>query len=336
MPSYSIVWLMSLAFAATASAGPCDIYADGNTPCVAAHSTTRALYSSYTGNLYTVTRSDGKTVTVKPLSAGGVANVGPQDSLCGPGTFCQITTIYDQSGRGNHLTPAPPGGEASGAGPNGYDLPARGATAPVTLNGHKAYGVRMDPGMGYRNDRTNGIATGDAPEGMYAVFDGTHYNGGCCFDYGNAEPSDLDTGAGHMEALYFGDRTVSGSGAGSSPWIMADLENGIYSGAIRGKINADPTMNSRFVTAVLKGEQNRWSLRGGNAASGSLSTFYDGARPSGYNPMHKEGAIVLGVGGDNSNAGQGTFYEGVMTAGYPNDVTEQSVQANIVAARYAA
>ncbi|MEW1838902.1 arabinofuranosidase catalytic domain-containing protein, partial [Nonomuraea angiospora] len=36
---------------------PCDIYASGGTPCVAAHSTTRALYASYNGSLYQVRRS---------------------------------------------------------------------------------------------------------------------------------------------------------------------------------------------------------------------------------------------------------------------------------------
>ncbi len=48
--------------------------------------------------------------------------------------------------------------------------------------------------------------------------------------------------------------------------------------------------------------------------------------------MSKEGAIILGIGGDNSVSAQGTFYEGVMTSGYPSDATENSVQANIVAA----
>lgn len=51
--------------------------------------------------------------------------------------------------------------------------------------------------------------------------------------------------------------------------------------------------------------------------------------------MSKEGAIILGIGGDNSISAQGTFYEGVMTTGYPSDATENKVQANIVAAKYA-
>jgi hypothetical protein len=92
--------------------------------------------------------------------------------------------------------------------------------APVTLNGQKAYGVFISPGTGYRNNDVSGSATGDEPEGMYAVLDGTHYNGNCCFDYGNAETSSHDTGNGHMEAIYFGDNTVWGTGAGNGPWYV--------------------------------------------------------------------------------------------------------------------
>ncbi|KAJ6512601.1 alpha-L-arabinofuranosidase [Mycena sanguinolenta] len=336
MPVISFSSLLALCLLATLVAGgPCDIYASGGTPCVAAHSTTRALFSAFTGSLYQVKRgSDGATLNIAPLSAGGVANAAAQDSFCA-GTSCLITTIFDQSGRANHLTQAPPGGAASGTDPNGFDNMAAANGAPVTLNGQKAYGVFVSPGTGYRNDATSGIATGDAAQGMYAVLDGTHFNSGCCFDYGNAEVSAHDTGAGHMEAIYFGTESFWGTGSGSGPWIMADLENGLFSGVNAHNNPADSTITSRFVTAVVKGEPNQWSIRGGNAASGALSTFYSGVRPSGYNPMHKEGAIILGIGGDNSNSAQGTFYEGVMTSGYPSDATENSVQANVVAARYA-
>lgn len=172
---------------------------------------------------------------------------------------------------------------------------------------------------------------------MYAIFDGTHYNDQCCFDYGNAETSATDTGSAHMEAIYFGTCTIWGFGTGAGPWVMADLENNLFSGYNTGENAANPSISSsdRFLTAVVKGGTNEWAIRGGNAASGSLSTYYSGVRPSGYNPMKKEGAIVLGIGGDNSNSAQGTFYEGAMTSGYPSDATEASVQANIVAAKYA-
>jgi hypothetical protein len=177
----------------SAAAGPCDLYASGGTPCIAAHSTTRALYGAFTGSLYQVKRgSDGATTNIAPLSAGGVANAGTQDKFCA-NTTCLITIIYDQSGRGNHLTQAP-GGAFKGPEANGYDNLAAADGAPVTLNGQKAYGVFVSPGTGYRNNRVSGSAVGDAPEGMYAVLDGTHYNNGCCFDYGNAETSNTDTG----------------------------------------------------------------------------------------------------------------------------------------------
>ncbi|KAJ6111410.1 alpha-N-arabinofuranosidase B [Penicillium sp. IBT 18751x] len=329
----------ALGLAATSSlvaAGPCDIYAAGGTSCIAAHSTTRALYSAFSGALYQVKRnSDSTTTTIKPLSAGGVANAAAQDTFCA-NTTCVITTIYDQSGNGNHLTQAPPGG-FNGPESNGYDNLASAIGAPVTLNGQKAYGVFISPGTGYRIDVAKGIATGDEPEGMYAVLDGTHYNGACCFDYGNAETSNTDTGNGHMEAIYYGDSTYWGTGSGSGPWIMADLENGLFSGVSTGQNTGDPSISYRFVTAAVKGEPNQWAISGGNAASGALSTYYNGVRPtvSGYNPMSKEGSIVLGIGGDNSNGAQGTFYEGAMTYGYPSAATENSVQANIVAAKYA-
>jgi len=317
--------------ARAATTGPCDIYASGGTPCVAAHSTTRALYGAYNGSLYQVRRaSDNATSNIGVTSAGGYANAAAQDSFCA-GTTCVITVIYDQSGRGNNLTQAPGGGAAAGP-----DNLANATAAPVTLNGHEAYGVFVAAGTGYRNDSTNGIATGDQAEGEYAIFDGTHTNGGCCFDYGNAETSNNDTGNGHMEAIYFGTIKVWGYGAGNGPWIMADMENGLYSGVNAGYNANDPTINNRFTTAIIKGTANLWSIRGGNAQSGSLSTFYSGARPnvSGYNPMHKEGAIILGIGGDNSNVSAGTFFEGAITAGFPTDATDDAVQANVVAAGY--
>jgi non-reducing end alpha-L-arabinofuranosidase len=311
--------------------GPCDIYATGGTPCVAAHSTTRALFGSYRGPLYQVRRSsDNTTRDIAPLSSGGVADAAAQDSFCS-GTTCLITIIYDQTSRHNNLTQAP-GGSAAG----GPDNLANATAAPTTVGGHKAYGVYVAAGTGYRNNNTTGIATGDQPEGMYAIFDGTHYNGGCCFDYGNAERNSRDNGNGTMEAIYFGNIKVWGYGAGNGPWIMADLENGLFSG-VNTRYNAnDPTVSYRYLTAIVKGEPNHWAIRGGNAQSGGLSTFYNGVRPnaSGYNPMKKEGAIILGIGGDNSKGAVGTFYEGVMTSGYPSDATENSVQANITAAGY--
>jgi hypothetical protein len=138
-----------------------------------------------------------------------------------------------------------------------------------------------------------------------------------------------------MEAINFGNETTWGYGTGSGPWIMADLENGLFSGANAGYNSNDPTTNYRFTTAMIEGGANQWAILGGNADSGSLATDYSGVRPSGYTTMKKQGAIILGIGGDNSDSSAGTFYEGVLTSGYPSSSTEASVQANIVSVGYA-
>jgi non-reducing end alpha-L-arabinofuranosidase len=310
---------------------PCDIYAAAGTPCVAAHSTTRALFAAYNGLLYQVKRtSDGATTNIGTLSAGGYANAAAQDSFCS-GTYCTITEIYDQSGHGNNLTIGPAGGNG------GADIGANAAGLPVTAGGHKVYGVYISPGMGYRNDHTSGVATGSQPQGAYMVASGTHVNSGCCFDYGNAETSNDDTGNGHMDAVYFGTLCWFAPCTGSGPWVQADLENGLFSGG-NGNNPNNRGNSSTFVTALVKNNgTTTYALKGANADSGSLTTWYSGALPttSGYAPMHQEGAIILGTGGDNSNSSAGSFFEGVMTAGYPTDAADNAVQANIVSVGYA-
>ena len=60
-------------FAQTRPKGSCDIYAAGGTPCVAAHSSTRALYAAYKGPLYQVMRqSDKRTLDIGLLADGYV------------------------------------------------------------------------------------------------------------------------------------------------------------------------------------------------------------------------------------------------------------------------
>jgi hypothetical protein len=85
---------------------------------------------------------------------------------------------------------------------------------------------------------------------------------------------------------------------------------------------------------MVIGRAGTFAIKGGNAQSGPLSTMYDGARPNGYNPMKKQGAIVLGIGGDNTSTAQGDFFEGVLTAGAASDTVTAAVHANIVAAGY--
>ncbi|HUV68599.1 MAG TPA: arabinofuranosidase catalytic domain-containing protein [Terracidiphilus sp.] len=325
--------------------GPCDIYAAAGNACVAAHSTTRALYAGYNGPLYQVLRqSDGKTLdigVVKPgqSDAGGYADAAAQDAFCA-NTYCWITTIYDQSPKHNDLTQAPRGGFSGPAMGGSNNLPIADM-APITVMGHKAYGVFIEPGMGLRQDDAKGTAVDDQAEGQYWVINGLHFNNGCCFDYGNAEIDSRDDDNGTMETAYFGNATPWYHGVPPGPWIATDQENNLV-----GCVNADgskycadvPTVTWRFVTAMAKGEPHHWSTLGGNAQQGALSVLYDGPRiDATYDPMRKQGAILLGNGGDNSNGSQGTFYEGAMTAAgtYPTHATDQLVQANVVSAGYA-
>ena len=328
--------------------GPCDVYANGGAPCVAAHSTTRALYKAYNGPLYQVMRqSDGKTLdigVVQPSAGdpGGYADAAAQDRFC-KDTYCWITVIYDQSGKENHLQQAPRGG-FSGQAMGGFNNVPMADWAPVTLMGHKVYGVFITAGMGLRWNDAHGTAVDDQAEGQYWVINGQHYNTGCCFDYGNAETDSRDDGDGTMETTYYGNQPSWYHGQAPGPWIMTDQENNLV-----GCVNPDPndkycadlpSISWRFVTATADGEPHHWRSMGGDAQGGELQIMYDGGRiqnpRSSYDPMRKQGAILLGNGGDNSNGSSGTFYEGAMTAPgtFPTIETNQKVQANVVAAGY--
>ena len=162
----------------------------------------------------------------------------------------------------------------------------------------------------------------------------------CAVDFGNAETNVRDDGAGTMEAVSFSSSPGGGiffpthKGAGKGPWVMADLENGLFGG--NETVNPQNTpIEAEYVTAMLKGRQGgTYALKGGDAGSGLLKTLFDGPRSRGYNPMRKQGSIILGIGGDNTAHGVGTFLEGVVIAGVTSNSIDDAIQANIAAARY--
>ena len=132
--------LFTLAAAATFAAGPCDILGHAGNPCVAAHSTVRALYADYDGPLYNVTRSsDNRSALIGVLSAGGIANKSAHDSFCSK-LDCVISNVLDQSGHNNNL------GQR-------HKL-INASRHPITVgNGkHAAYGMWFEPGYGYHVD----------------------------------------------------------------------------------------------------------------------------------------------------------------------------------------
>jgi hypothetical protein len=325
----------------TGSAGPCDIYQAANTPCVAAHSTVRALYASYAGSLYQLRRASDKTVKDVPvLAPGGFVNISVHDSFCS-GTTCTISIIYDQSPNKNDLAKSPVAYWLKNGGNE-----ANAADGKAMVGGHVVHGIYVtgySSNVAYRNNATKGVAKGDQAEAMYMVVDGKRFSDQCCFDYGNAETSGKDDGNGTMEAVYWGnDITWGGKGEGNGPWVAADLENGVFKsdkGGWQSQSLSVPNAKSviaTYATAMLKGPSgNHFTLKAGNAQSGTLTKMWDGVRPSpGYSPKKLQGAIILGTGGDGSNGGTGTFFEGAITLGTPPDATDDLIQANIVAAGY--
>ncbi len=295
---------------------------------------------------------------------GGYADAESHRTFC-EGGVCTITKLYDQaahaSGPQNDLEPAPPGGmkPAPGAPVNAMDL-------PVTINKRQVFGMKFRPNMGYRTgcntcNVTTGtdMAVGDEPQSVYMVTSQHDLINGCCFDYGNAETSCNDDGNGTMETVYFGAGVIWGTGSGNEdgPWVMADLENGLYAGWENGqdqRISTNLPLQHDFVTAVMVGDTadanvdaagqpaGRFALYGGDATAGTLTCMYDGIRPEkeGYVPMQKQGSLILGIGGDNSDGDGGRFYEGVTVRGAitprdPNDTTiVDALQEAIVAAGY--
>ena len=125
----------------------------------------------------------------------------------------------------------------------------------------------------------------------------------------------------------------------------ADLEQGMYYGGgnvTKSNPQSQP-LPHEFVTLYLRGRIDGFVLKGGDATRGTLATMYDGPRPNknrhcgsdtSYQPMRKQGAIILATGGDNSNGAMGKFYEGIMVLGNTTDATDEAVQANIVGVRY--
>lgn len=313
---------------AMASPGlPCDVFAAGGNPCVAAYSTVRALVDVYNGPLYRVTRaSDGASSDIGLLGS-GYADAAAQDAFCQV-TVCTIVELYDQSGRGNDLTIAPVGEAGSSA------IGARADALPITVDGHDVYGIQVEPRVGYRRAIGNGMAVDGEPESMYWIASGTMATNACCFDFGNVERTSTNTGEGHMDTLIMSTFCGAPPCSGRGPWLQADLENGVFMGDGTSNL-ANVSQTSPFVTGVLRNDgQTSFALDGGDATEPTLDALFQGSLPPGYTPMKQEGGITLGAGGDNSNAAPGSFFEGAITSGYAPDSSVAALQSDIYSVTY--
>ncbi len=360
--------------------GPCDIYAEGGTECVAAYSTVRRLLSSYDGPLYQVrsgssayniggqrvtnpmqatapaqgtqvpyqlTPEPGELVDI-PQTADGFADKAVVDAACA--STCTVAKLYDQSGKGNHITVAKKGRADGGNFAALDDFETIADAGPIKVAGRDVYSLFMEPRQGYRQIAPgNEMAIGDEPQGIYMVVDGKRVGTTCCWDFGNVIPD--PTTYAEMNTLFYG-KAFWGRGAGNGPWFGADFEAGVWMGGSRpgepgwggltDAANAPPNQNNpamvdaKFALGFLKTAPNpaRYALRMADVDKATaVTTAYAGNYPS-TKHLDSKGAVVLGVGGDNSNNSFGTFYEGAIVKGFPSDATEDAVFQHLKAVGY--
>lgn len=326
---------------------PCKVLGDAGHECVSAHSSVRVIVPDYAGPLYQVEKA-GQVLDIGS-DADGYANAAAHEEFCGP-VGCFISVIYDQSGRGNHLTPAPKG---SAKPTPGEPVPA--SALKVMINQRPVFGILSRPKQGYRaaceecqypEQFPSGVPTGDAPQTTYMVTSQYDLIDGCCFDYGNASVTANNDGNGSMETVYFGQGVIWGTGSGPGPWVMADLENGLFPGWENGgfsNISTNTPLPHDFVTGVVVGDtadknggKGRFAIYGGNAQAPEIKQMYDGIRPErpGYVPMQKQGSVILGIGGDNSDGDGGRFFEGVIALGAASAEVVNQLSAAIADAKY--
>lgn len=113
-----------------------------------------------------------------------------------------------------------------------------------------------------------------------------------------------------------------------------DLENGIWAGNVTPVSPLNNPITTEFVFAMVKGRSDGFALKGADATASPLISLFDGSRPPGYQPMKKQGSIILGIGGDNSDGAVGVFFEGALTAGIATDAADSAVHADVIAAGY--
>ncbi len=338
-------------------AGPCDIFNAAGDECVAAYSTIRALLSTYTGPLYQVrsgssvmnTGSGGETHDIG-MTADGFADSAAQDAACA-GSLCTISILYDQSGHGNDLTVAKKGQTAGGQTAAEDDWESVADDEKLSVGGHDVYSLYMEKHQGYRQTiKGDGVPRGREAQGIYMLADGTRRAEACCWDFGNV--TENPQVFHEMNTLFFG-KGYWGTGAGNGPWFMNDFEAGVWAGGTNegdpgwGSLNGahppnpnNPSMDVKYALGYTKtdGNADKWALSMADLATATaLTVAFEGGLPRDGNNtkgMDNQGAIVLGVGGDNSNNSWGTFYEGAVVAGYPSAATELEVMQNVKAAGY--
>jgi hypothetical protein len=307
---------------------------------------------------YTTTPEMGTLVDI-PQTADGFADASVQDEHCpAVGNTCTVSLLYDQSGNGTHLSVAKAGLCNGGdfAQLDNFETVMNGQAA-LTVGGHNVYALRMEARQGYRIEEVGqNMPLEQEAQGIYMLADGTRTGVACCWDFGNVSTNPASYG--EMNTMLFGEAWWGNGSSDGPPWFGADFEAGVWMGGSEGgdpgwgSLNLsdgsrppnenNPSMaDAEFALGFLKtddDEDTTYALRMADiATASSVHEAWRGPHPKWSYAGHGTdnlGAVVLGVGGDNSNNAFGTFYEGAIVAGFPDDATELAVMQNIQAAGY--
>ena len=212
--------------AAGAAKGPCDIYAADGGPCVAAHSTIRALYATYNGPLYQVRKTDDARPTTSWPSRRAASRTRPTRTRSAAPDACTISIIYDQSGHGE-----PPHQGARRAWPR--RRPTTRRTRRRADHHQRPEGLRRPHRARHRLPEQHAPAApppATTPRRSTWSSPATSTTAAAASTTGTWRRNSRDNGEGTMEAVYFGTCTIWNKGAGNGPWVMGDLENGLWAG----------------------------------------------------------------------------------------------------------
>ncbi len=329
---------------------PGDVAQAADTPMVAAHGMTRALFASYDGPLFRALRvSDSEEMDIGVVAAGGLVDTAALSAFC-EGTACKVATLYDQSGNGNDLWRADDPNENQPGTVRPCDLldieywqMSDGTRMPIAVEKGAMW---KDKSQCLRNrDRTNNMPVGADPQTEYAIFHAEYLNNNCCFNYGNTGNAVHYTGPGTLTAINFSKIEFWSKGLGEGPWPMVDFETGVYAGntakcgsgvpdsvpcTATGE-NPNPSVTFDIVTMLFKHDGvAHWVVKSANAQEGPFSVNIDlPTLPVGYSPLKQEGGLGIGEGGAGDPNGTGGFSEGAVMAGETSEATDVAIQASI-------
>ena len=267
--------------AAPSSARATSTRTAGN-PCVAAHSTVRALFGAYSGKLYQVRNAAGTTKDILHADAGRLRRRRARKTRSVPARTCVITVVYDQSGKGNDLwyqgsTMVP--GSTSSQPVEGDQRIADAQRSQGLLALHQPrqqlLGRRLEVRASPLGSGSRRAVHGDQRQALEQRVllrlrkQRDRSKGGRLPAPWTPSTSAALATLGHRER-------------GAGPWVMADLEYGVFTAASAPatRTRTDPTQTSTYVTAILKNNgTTEFALRGGDATTGSLGHLLQG-RPA--------------------------------------------------------